>query len=156
MPRLWSCPTATATESYIQDTQVPLETALASPPSQGVQSGSTTGLQGMEGMSLGGELVLVSACLTVTPLITDGPEHTHSGPMVKNLSPSPLVADILPAFPKDRVPPDGDNTFSLENFITVTCARGHFCPPVGPNGGCHHQKQPLQHPWGQYILRITP
>ncbi len=56
----------------------PLETALASPPSQGVQRGSTTGLQGMEGMSLGGELVLVSACLTVTPLITDGPEtHTH-------------------------------------------------------------------------------
>jgi hypothetical protein len=33
----------------------------------------------MEGMSLGGELVLVSACLTVTPLITDGPEtHTHT------------------------------------------------------------------------------
>ncbi len=29
-------------------------------------------------MSLGGELVLVSACLTVTPLITDGPEHTHT------------------------------------------------------------------------------
>ena len=57
----------------------PLETALASPPIQGVQSGSTTGLQGMEGMSLGGELVLVSACLTVTPLITDGPEtHTHN------------------------------------------------------------------------------
>jgi hypothetical protein len=32
----------------------------------------------MEGMSLGGELVLVSACSTVTPLITDGPEHTHT------------------------------------------------------------------------------
>jgi hypothetical protein len=32
----------------------------------------------MEGMSLGGELVLVSACLTVTPLITNGPEHTHT------------------------------------------------------------------------------
>ena len=29
-------------------------------------------------MSLGGELVLVSACLTVAPLITDGPEHTHT------------------------------------------------------------------------------
>ncbi len=27
---------------------------------------------------MGGELVLVSACLTVTPLITDGPEHTHT------------------------------------------------------------------------------
>jgi hypothetical protein len=27
---------------------------------------------------LGGELVLVSACKTVTPLITDGPEHTHT------------------------------------------------------------------------------
>ncbi len=26
---------------------------------------------------MGGELVLVSACLTVTPLITDGPEHTR-------------------------------------------------------------------------------
>jgi hypothetical protein len=31
----------------------------------------------MEGMSLGGELVLVSACLTVTPLITEGQAHTH-------------------------------------------------------------------------------
>jgi hypothetical protein len=31
----------------------------------------------MEGMSLGGELVLVSACLTVTPPITGGQEHTH-------------------------------------------------------------------------------
>ncbi len=38
---------------------------------------STTGLQGMEGMSLGGELVLVSPCLTVTPPITGGQEHTH-------------------------------------------------------------------------------
>ncbi len=27
---------------------------------------------------MGGELVLVSAYLTVTPLITDGPEHTHT------------------------------------------------------------------------------
>jgi hypothetical protein len=32
----------------------------------------------MEGMSLGGELVLVSACLTVTPPITGGQEHTHT------------------------------------------------------------------------------
>jgi hypothetical protein len=32
----------------------------------------------MERMSLGGELVLASACLTVTPLITDDPEHTHT------------------------------------------------------------------------------
>jgi hypothetical protein len=32
----------------------------------------------MEGMSLGGELVLVSACLTVTPPITGGQEHTHN------------------------------------------------------------------------------
>jgi hypothetical protein len=72
VPRLWSCPTATATKSYIRDTRVRWKTALAS------QSGSTTGLQGMEGTSLGGELVLVSACLTVTPLITGGQEHTHT------------------------------------------------------------------------------
>ncbi len=71
VPSLWSCPTATATESYIQDTLVRWRTALAS------QSGSTTELQGMEGTSLGGELVLVSTCLTVTPLITGGQEHTH-------------------------------------------------------------------------------
>jgi hypothetical protein len=32
----------------------------------------------MEGMSLGGELVLVSACLTVSPLITGGQAHTHT------------------------------------------------------------------------------
>jgi hypothetical protein len=32
----------------------------------------------MEGTSLGGELVLVSACLTVTPLITGGQAHTHT------------------------------------------------------------------------------
>jgi hypothetical protein len=32
----------------------------------------------MEGMSLGGELVLVSACLTVTPLITEGQAHTQA------------------------------------------------------------------------------
>ncbi len=76
VPRLWSCPTATATESYIQDTRVRWKLLKQAP--QGVQSGSTTGLQGMEGMSLGGELVLVSACLTVTPLVTDGPEHTHT------------------------------------------------------------------------------
>jgi hypothetical protein len=51
---------------------------------RGVRRGSTTGLQGMERMSLGGELVLVSACLTVTPPITRGQEqkkkkntHTH-------------------------------------------------------------------------------
>jgi hypothetical protein len=34
----------------------------------------------MERMSLGGELVLVSACLTVTPPITGGQEHTHTAP----------------------------------------------------------------------------
>ncbi len=45
---------------------------------RGVRRGSTTGLQGMERMSLGGELVLVSACLTVTPPITGGQEHTHT------------------------------------------------------------------------------
>ncbi len=32
----------------------------------------------MEGTSLGGELVLVSACLTVSPLITGGQAHTHT------------------------------------------------------------------------------
>ena len=32
VPRLWSCPTATATESYIQDTTDLLETSLESPP----------------------------------------------------------------------------------------------------------------------------
>ena len=32
----------------------------------------------MEGMSLGGGLVLVSACLTVSPLITGGQAHTHT------------------------------------------------------------------------------
>ncbi len=32
----------------------------------------------MEGMSLGGELVFVSACLTVSPLITGGQAHTHT------------------------------------------------------------------------------
>jgi hypothetical protein len=53
----------------------PLETALAIP--QGVQRGSITGLQGIKGTSLGGELVLVSACLTVSPLITGGQAHTH-------------------------------------------------------------------------------
>jgi hypothetical protein len=31
----------------------------------------------MEGTSLGGELVLVSACLTVSPLITKGQAHTQ-------------------------------------------------------------------------------
>jgi hypothetical protein len=31
----------------------------------------------MEGTSLGGELVLVSACLTVSPLITGGQAHTN-------------------------------------------------------------------------------
>ena len=45
---------------------------------RGVRRGSTTGLQGLEGMSLGGELVLVSACLTVTPPITGGQEDTHT------------------------------------------------------------------------------
>ncbi len=54
----------------------PLETPLAS-PLRGVQRGSTTGLQGMERMSLGGELVLVSACLTVSPPITRGQAHTQ-------------------------------------------------------------------------------
>jgi hypothetical protein len=32
----------------------------------------------MEGTSLGGELVRVSACLTVSPLITGGQAHTHT------------------------------------------------------------------------------
>jgi hypothetical protein len=32
----------------------------------------------MEGTSLGGELVLVSACLTVSPLITGGQAHTRT------------------------------------------------------------------------------
>jgi len=32
----------------------------------------------MEGTSLGGELVLVSTCLTVSPLITGGQAHTHT------------------------------------------------------------------------------
>ncbi len=50
----------------------------SSKPTRGVQSGSTNGLQGMEGTSLGGELVLVSTCLTVSPLITGGQAHTHS------------------------------------------------------------------------------
>jgi hypothetical protein len=32
----------------------------------------------MEGTSLGGKLVLVSTCLTVSPLITGGQAHTHT------------------------------------------------------------------------------
>ncbi len=52
-----------------------LETHLAR-PLRGAQRGSTTGLQGMEGTLLGGKLVLVSACLTVSPLITGGQAHT--------------------------------------------------------------------------------
>ncbi len=32
----------------------------------------------MEGMSSGGQLVLVSACLTANPLITEGQAHTHT------------------------------------------------------------------------------
>ncbi len=60
----------------------PLETSLSS-PLRGVQRGSTTGLQGMEGMSLGGELVLVSACLTVSPPIIGGQAHTHGEQGVK-------------------------------------------------------------------------
>ncbi len=55
----------------------PLETPLAS-PLRGVQRGNTTGLQGMEGTSLGGGLVLVSACLTVSPPITGEQAHTHT------------------------------------------------------------------------------
>jgi hypothetical protein len=37
----------------------------------------------MEGTSLGGELVLVSACLTVSPLITGG-QHTHTQLTIDN------------------------------------------------------------------------
>jgi hypothetical protein len=64
----------------------PLETLLAS-PLKGVQRGSTTGLQGMEGTSWGGELVLVSACLAVSPPIMGGQAHTHA----KNAPPSALA-----------------------------------------------------------------
>ena len=76
VPRLWNCPTATATESSSV-----IHESVGNPSSKlprGIRRGSTTGLQGMERMSLGGELVLVSACLTVTPPITGGQEHTHS------------------------------------------------------------------------------
>jgi hypothetical protein len=47
-----------------------------------------------------------------------------SGTMVKNLSPPPLVVDILPVLPKDRVSPNGDDMFSPKKIITVTHARG--------------------------------
>ncbi len=35
------------------------------------------------------------------------------------------MLDILLALPKDRVPPDRDDTFSPKFFFTVTRARGH-------------------------------
>jgi hypothetical protein len=76
VPKLWNCPSAIATESSSV-----IHESVGNPSSKlprGVRRGSTTGLQGMERMSLGGELVLVSACLTVTPPITRGQEHTHT------------------------------------------------------------------------------
>jgi hypothetical protein len=48
----------------------------------------------MEGMSLGGELVLVSACLTVTPPITGGQEHTHHHSHSSIFFPSQPVTNI--------------------------------------------------------------
>ena len=54
----------------------PLETLLASPP--GGPEGKYYWAPGYGGDVIGGgELVLVSACLTVSPLITGGQEHTH-------------------------------------------------------------------------------
>jgi hypothetical protein len=64
----------------------PLETLLAS-PLRGVQRGSITGLQGMEGTSLGGGLVFVSACLTVSPLITREQAHTQIAAQEMNIVP---------------------------------------------------------------------
>jgi hypothetical protein len=48
----------------------------------------------------------------------------------QNPSPPPLVVDILPTLPKDRVPPDGDDTVSPNNFITVIRARGCRTAPL--------------------------
>ncbi len=69
----------------------PLETPLAS-PLRGVHRDSTTGLQGMEETTLGGELVLGSACLTVSPPITKGQAHTHTQTWIpiKQISTWPL------------------------------------------------------------------
>ncbi len=76
-PRWWNCPSAAATESYIQDTRTPSETPLASPP--GVQKDSTTGSQGMEGTSLGGkDLQLILHILQTLPHMKPEDKHTHT------------------------------------------------------------------------------
>jgi hypothetical protein len=78
----------------------PLETDLASPPGgpyqppRVVQSGSTTGQQGMEEMLLGGQLVLVSACLTGNPLITDG-QNTHTPVLEGRIQPMVILVDMM-------------------------------------------------------------
>jgi hypothetical protein len=54
----------------------PLETLLASPP--GGPEGKYYWAPGYGGDVIGGQLVLVSACLTANPLITGGQEHTHT------------------------------------------------------------------------------
>ncbi len=77
VPRLWICPTATATESYNQDTQVSWKPLLQAPLG-GFRGVVLLGSRVWRGRHWGGELVLVSACLTVSPTITGGQAHTHT------------------------------------------------------------------------------
>jgi hypothetical protein len=76
VPRLWSCPTSTAAESYNQDTRVHWKHLLQAPlgGSRGVV---LLGSRVWRGRHWGGELLLVSTCLTVFPPITRGQAHTH-------------------------------------------------------------------------------
>jgi hypothetical protein len=69
----------------------------------------------MEGTSLGGELVLVSACLTVSPLITGGQAHTHTHMVTKSLK--KVIAM------KDKITELEETVKTLEETLTTLKAK---------------------------------
>jgi hypothetical protein len=103
----------------------PLETPLASP--QGGSGGVVLlGSRVWRRMSFGGELVLVSACLTVTPPITGGQEHTHLS-MLLRLPLAQLVVAWLLVAPQ---PLDAPSPFNAPSgcCVATRCAAVSFAP----------------------------
>jgi hypothetical protein len=86
----------------------------------------------MEGTSLGGELVLVSACLTVSTFITGGQAHTHTHThtvvlpfqsQATSQATPPLTLPVpkgdfdVPSIPVMSVPGGVDNASTVDGIV---------------------------------------